>query len=86
MKKIAIIILISVFTFTSFGQVDSSKIPINDSVPILSVRDIRPIYDELAKLPYIQAKPFIDYFERLVGVRYTDYAKRNKKKEEKPKK
>lgn len=51
---------------------DTVQIP-NDSTLLFSIRDLTPIYEEMKKLPYGSAEPFIKYLEQLVATKVNEY-------------
>lgn len=60
-------------SLTANAQKDSVA---TDSTALISARDLQPLFDELKKLPYETAAPFINYLLKLVAIREQEYNKR----------
>lgn len=58
---------------------DTTGLP-TDSTALLSIKDIRPLYDQLKKLPMETAEPFVRYIEQLIAAKVQEYQSKNKKK------
>jgi hypothetical protein len=77
MKRTILACLLAISLGASAQKKDST---LTDSTAILSIKDLQPVYQELQKLPYQTAKPFIDYLQSLVMVRSKEYTEKTKKK------
>lgn len=85
--KIIIIALLLLVSVTALGQnnvgivttkpADSTirfpKIQANDSTALFSARDLQPLLERLAKMPYESAAPLIGYLQQLLALRMKEW-------------
>lgn len=79
MKHLLILLFSFSISIIGISQVDTTNLP-NDSTALLSVKDIRPLYDQLKKLPMETAEPYVRYLEQIIAIRSQEYQKSKKKK------
>lgn len=80
MKQFIISLFALSISFIGISQTqDTTGLP-TDSTALLSIKDIRPIYDQLKKLPMETAEPFVRYIEQIIATKVQEYQTKNKKK------
>lgn len=80
--KIIIIALLLLVSVTALGQSKSTgqikwdsaaRIQANDSTALFSARDLQPLLERLAKMPYESAAPLIGYLQQLLALRMKEW-------------
>lgn len=77
-----IIILLFSFSIPIIGisqTQDTVGLP-TDSTALLSVKDIRPLYEQLRKLPMETAEPYVRWIEQIIALKVQEYQIKSKKK------
>lgn len=57
----------------STGKISIDSVRANDSTALFSARDLQPLLERLAKMPYESAAPLIGYLQQLLALRMKEW-------------
>lgn len=74
--KLLFVILFSLSGFAVSAQAKKDTIEVTDSTLILSVNDLKLLYEKLQELPFKQAAPFINHLNALINEKVEQYRRK----------